>query len=159
MRIDRDLSSSLAILEPAVKFRYSKPRRQHSSAMASTNQMMFMLRKAAPRLTRSLFMCHHACKSPHTSQQSKRLFGTSVRRLSSDGLIPGPQVASQIANTSRSLQSSKRKASFFPELSDKSVAYWLLGSAASVFGIVVFGGLTRLTESGYVNMLESLGMC
>lgn len=25
---------------------------------------------------------------------------------------------------------------------------WLLGSAASVFGIVVFGGLTRLTESG-----------
>lgn len=26
---------------------------------------------------------------------------------------------------------------------------WLLGSAASVFGIVVFGGLTRLTESGY----------
>lgn len=28
------------------------------------------------------------------------------------------------------------------------VAYWLLGSAASVFGIVVFGGLTRLTESG-----------
>jgi cytochrome c oxidase assembly protein subunit 15 len=32
------------------------------------------------------------------------------------------------------------------------VAYWLLGSAASVFGIVVFGGLTRLTESGYVTL-------
>jgi cytochrome c oxidase assembly protein subunit 15 len=30
------------------------------------------------------------------------------------------------------------------------VGYWLIGSAASVFGIVVFGGLTRLTESGYV---------
>jgi cytochrome c oxidase assembly protein subunit 15 len=28
------------------------------------------------------------------------------------------------------------------------VGFWLLGSAASVFGIVVFGGLTRLTESG-----------
>lgn len=39
--------------------------------------------------------------------------------------------------------------SFFPEISHKAVAYWLLGSAASVFGIVVFGGLTRLTESGY----------
>ena len=39
--------------------------------------------------------------------------------------------------------------SFFPEISDKAVGYWLLGSAASVFGIVVFGGLTRLTESGY----------
>merc|ERR1712000_608454 len=36
----------------------------------------------------------------------------------------------------------------FPETSSKGVAYWLLGSAASVFGIVVFGGLTRLTESG-----------
>lgn len=38
----------------------------------------------------------------------------------------------------------------FPNVSDKIVAYWLLGSAASVFGIVVFGGLTRLTESGWV---------
>ena len=37
----------------------------------------------------------------------------------------------------------------FPDVSSKSVAYWLLASAASVFGIVVFGGLTRLTESGY----------
>ncbi|KIW78470.1 hypothetical protein Z517_08306 [Fonsecaea pedrosoi CBS 271.37] len=37
---------------------------------------------------------------------------------------------------------------FFPDTSSNTVAYWLLGSAASVFGIVVFGGLTRLTESG-----------
>ena len=36
----------------------------------------------------------------------------------------------------------------FPDASPRAVAYWLLGSAASVFGIVVFGGLTRLTESG-----------
>ncbi|KAI1850440.1 hypothetical protein JX266_004298 [Neoarthrinium moseri] len=36
----------------------------------------------------------------------------------------------------------------WPDASSKSVGYWLLGSAASVFGIVVFGGLTRLTESG-----------
>lgn len=42
----------------------------------------------------------------------------------------------------------------FPEAtSSRSVAYWLLGSAASVFGIVVFGGLTRLTESGYASPL------
>jgi cytochrome c oxidase assembly protein subunit 15 len=39
-------------------------------------------------------------------------------------------------------------ASTYPGGTDKSVAYWLLGSAASVFGIVIFGGLTRLTESG-----------
>jgi cytochrome c oxidase assembly protein subunit 15 len=43
---------------------------------------------------------------------------------------------------------SKSKSSSWPETSSKSVAYWLLGSAASVFGIVIFGGLTRLTESG-----------
>jgi hypothetical protein len=38
----------------------------------------------------------------------------------------------------------------FPKVSSRAVAYWLLGSAASIFGIVVFGGLTRLTESGCV---------
>lgn len=43
---------------------------------------------------------------------------------------------------------SKNKDSLFPDTSSNTVAYWLLGSAASVFGIVVFGGLTRLTESG-----------
>lgn len=40
------------------------------------------------------------------------------------------------------------KSRSFPETSSKGVAYWLLGSAVSVFGIVVFGGLTRMTESG-----------
>nr|POE49143.1 cytochrome c oxidase assembly protein cox15 [Quercus suber] len=40
------------------------------------------------------------------------------------------------------------KSSSWPATSSSSVAYWLLGSAVSVFGIVIFGGLTRLTESG-----------
>jgi cytochrome c oxidase assembly protein subunit 15 len=44
------------------------------------------------------------------------------------------------------------KMAFFPEASSNTVAYWLLGSAASVFGLVVFGGLTRLTESGYASI-------
>ncbi|CAI7274496.1 CPS_collapsed_G0016760.mRNA.1.CDS.1 [Saccharomyces cerevisiae] len=30
----------------------------------------------------------------------------------------------------------------------KNVAYWLIGTSGLVFGIVVLGGLTRLTESG-----------
>ena len=30
----------------------------------------------------------------------------------------------------------------------KSIGYWLLGTSTLVFGIVVLGGLTRLTESG-----------
>lgn len=45
-------------------------------------------------------------------------------------------------------KTSKTRTSSWPETNSKSVAYWLLGSAASVFGIVIFGGLTRLTESG-----------
>lgn len=45
------------------------------------------------------------------------------------------------------------KTSSWPETNSKTVGYWLLGSAVSVFGIVVFGGLTRLTESGYVNTI------
>ncbi|KAK5113364.1 hypothetical protein LTR62_003464 [Meristemomyces frigidus] len=44
--------------------------------------------------------------------------------------------------------SSSTKLSSFPVLSSKASAYWLLASATSVFGIVIFGGLTRLTESG-----------
>lgn len=45
-------------------------------------------------------------------------------------------------------KTAEKASSSFPKTSSKGVAYWLLGSAASVFGIVVFGGLTRLTESG-----------
>ena len=33
----------------------------------------------------------------------------------------------------------------------RSVGYWLLGTAGLVLGIVVVGGLTRLTESGYAS--------
>lgn len=33
-------------------------------------------------------------------------------------------------------------------ISSKSTSYWLLGTSGLVFGIVVLGGLTRLTESG-----------
>jgi heme a synthase len=51
---------------------------------------------------------------------------------------------------------SKAKGAFFPATSDKQVAYWLLGSAASVFGIVIFGGLTRLTESGYYILFDPI---
>ncbi|KAK4126877.1 COX15-CtaA-domain-containing protein [Parathielavia appendiculata] len=40
------------------------------------------------------------------------------------------------------------KSSSFPNTNAKVVGYWLVGSAVSVFGIVVWGGLTRLTESG-----------
>ncbi|KAI5778365.1 cytochrome oxidase assembly protein-domain-containing protein [Geopyxis carbonaria] len=49
----------------------------------------------------------------------------------------------------------KIKASW-PDTSDRAVGYWLLGSSVLVFGIVVLGGLTRLTESG--NVILSLSI-
>ena len=55
-----------------------------------------------------------------------------------------------------SSDSSTRSTRFFPKASSKPVAYWLLASAASVFGLVVFGGLTRLTESGYCPVAFSI---
>lgn len=33
-------------------------------------------------------------------------------------------------------------------ITDKAVGYWLVGTSGLIFGIVVLGGLTRLTESG-----------
>ncbi|KAH9886558.1 putative cytochrome c oxidase assembly protein [Xylariomycetidae sp. FL2044] len=57
-------------------------------------------------------------------------------------------VARTASTTATTAAPSAGRSSSFPETSSKAVAYWLIGSAASVFGIVVFGGLTRLTESG-----------
>jgi cytochrome c oxidase assembly protein subunit 15 len=57
-----------------------------------------------------------------------------------------------ISHVEKKLPQQQTKRAFFPETSSNTVAYWLLGSAASVFGLVVFGGLTRLTESGYASI-------
>ena len=69
------------------------------------------------------------------------------RRTAAAAALEHAVVAEAAAAGAR--QSAKKAR--FPETSSNAVAYWLLGSAASVFGIVIFGGLTRLTESGYVS--------
>lgn len=69
--------------------------------------------------------------------QTRQFFAPSSKRLSSSSLAAEATADSASVNQSG-----------FPNVTSKAVAYWLLGSAASVFGIVVFGGLTRLTESG-----------
>lgn len=68
--------------------------------------------------------------------------------MNSEGVVERP---SQISLLGKLVEEGtvKKPEKFFPEVSHKAVAYWLLGSAANVYGIVVFGGLTRLTESGY----------
>lgn len=139
------------------------------ASISSTYPMLF----TAPKMTQRLFVCCHcgrlATRSArplvHQKSFSKppslSFFRNSATAISSkaDESVEG---TSSLSLSSRkinkyqkekhlSLDSNKNKTneSFFPEISHKTVAYWLLGSAASVFGIVVFGGLTRLTESGY----------
>ena len=61
-----------------------------------------------------------------------------------EGTLGG--LADSIAARPKAAAAAAKKA--WPEVSDKKVGYWLIGSATLVFGIVVLGGLTRLTESG-----------
>ena len=115
-----------------------------------------LLHRAAPRLTKHFFTCQ-ATQRLSAAKSSQRAWDSAF--FSRAFRTNGPQKSTIIApaglQQSASLESLGKRAngalqrSSFPETSDKKVAYWLLGSAASVFGIVVFGGLTRLTESGY----------
>ncbi|KAJ5612494.1 Cytochrome c oxidase assembly protein COX15 [Penicillium lagena] len=132
--------------------------------MASLVPTLPLWRTLAPRLSRDLFTCrqclrnqglaakplrrYHAVPSPQTrvrstilNSKNRQFFTSSLRKSATASTFE-----SAAANGAKEAKST----SSFPGVSDKSVAYWLLGSAASVFGIVVFGGLTRLTESGYV---------
>lgn len=124
------------------------------------------LRQAPSRLTRRFFQCSHrhtpASLGIHfqireASLKSARSFNTTPLR-SSEGIASSvfseTQSKLSLSSIATGIKEDGRKANayFFPRTSEKVVAYWLLGSAASVFGLVVFGGLTRLTESGYVDM-------
>lgn len=75
----------------------------------------------------------------------------------SDRLSSSPQAArhapapAEAGGSAGGPASTKSASSSFPKITtSRWVGYWLVGSAVSVFGIVVFGGLTRLTESGCV---------
>lgn len=128
------------------------------------------LRRAAPRLSKDFFICHQCLKTPRPALRPSRLppkaSPRTTRFYSSNptaGAVPG-QINIALGPTGNAAVNALRKEyaaasfgsvqkvkkGFFPETSSNSVAYWLLASAGSVFGLVVFGGLTRLTESGYV---------
>lgn len=136
--------------------------------MASLGGSISSSRRFAPRLFKDIFTCrqclrsqNHATKSPFRRQFAGLSFARTGRRdnptiLNSETKqlfshnLKKSAWSSTVANGAQEGGATKGK-SRFPQVSDKSVAYWLLGSAVSVFGIVVFGGLTRLTESGCVN--------
>ncbi|KAH1423896.1 hypothetical protein KXV70_005554 [Aspergillus fumigatus] len=133
--------------------------------MASLGGSVPMFRSLAPRFSKDFFTCRQ-CLGRTQTYATKSLFrkqfaGLSFGQKSSNATpkafsvtatkffspilrrsFAGSAVAGALEHGASQAKSS------FPKVSDKIVAYWLLGSAASVFGIVVFGGLTRLTESG-----------
>lgn len=141
--------------------------------MASLGSSASWARGFAPRLFKDFFTCRQCLRSQNYATKSafrRRTVGLSFAQT---GRSARPTILNTktrqlfLQNLRRSASSStvtnaveegatKAKSSF-PQVSDKSVAYWLLGSAASVFGIVIFGGLTRLTESGCVIAWELLG--
>ncbi|KAK8245296.1 cytochrome c oxidase assembly protein-like protein cox15 [Phyllosticta capitalensis] len=124
--------------------------------MASLLHQAFpALRRAAPRLSQEFFTCSARLASVSAPLAKPFPQGPVLRALrwqSSHALKGGQSPLGALAQELQTKAPAKPvgnvKKSSFPETSDKSVAYWLLGSAVSVFGIVVFGGLTRLTESG-----------
>ncbi|KAJ9151349.1 COX15-CtaA-domain-containing protein [Pleurostoma richardsiae] len=119
------------------------------------------MRRLGLQLSKSPFVCSQCLRKEHRRffTPSSRIgdivrsrgYATaqSVQAQSPMGALSSKIAASTAAAAkpaaSAAGQATKRA---FPETSSKAVGYWLIGSAASVFGIVIFGGLTRLTESG-----------
>ncbi|KAF6826773.1 cytochrome c oxidase assembly protein cox15 [Colletotrichum musicola] len=119
------------------------------------------LRRLALRASPSLFVCRQ-CQRQAPQWPSSRILDI-VRSQQAQQVRCFNQTKAPLSNTAAAAEASPivqqavaaaksakpaAKAGFFPKENSKSVAYWLLGSAVSVFGIVVWGGLTRLTESG-----------
>ncbi|KAF2482444.1 cytochrome oxidase assembly protein-domain-containing protein [Neohortaea acidophila] len=110
------------------------------------------LASKASRILEEAFVCKRCLQ--HQSKARKQFTSTrqtpflnAFRRHQSSSIAPNSPTTSALNQAIQSASRSTSQSSW-PKTSHKSVAYWLLGSAASVFGIVVFGGLTRLTESG-----------
>jgi len=128
--------------------------------MASSSSIIPLLRAVAPRLSRRFFAGQQCTAKPaqiHSLAGSRLQYhgvkhSTFLKAFRSQSTAASPSPIANLGRNITSKASKKKTASFassFPDVSTKSVSYWLFGSAASVFGIVIFGGLTRLTESGY----------
>ena len=102
-------------------------------------------RNQATRLFSSRATPRTPCqKTPRVSSY----FGSLRKNFKAFTISRPASLSTAIAAEQALEQGARATKSHFPDVSSKAVAYWLLGSAASVFGIVIFGGLTRLTESG-----------
>ncbi|KAK8034675.1 cytochrome oxidase assembly protein [Apiospora rasikravindrae] len=108
----------------------------------SASRLLPGLRRAALRAPFAPIACRQSLRQ-QTQQPSIR--PSRILRIVRQASTKA-QPATATFNSATTKASPAKAA--WPETNDEAVGYWLLGSAASVFGIVVFGGLTRLTESG-----------
>ncbi|KAF7552814.1 hypothetical protein G7046_g7296 [Stylonectria norvegica] len=94
------------------------------------------------------FVCNQ-CLRQTTRTVPSRILNVVRSRTYAEAVMAKPMgnITAQAAARSNPSVAGAAKGAF-PKTNSKSVGYWLVGSAVSVFGIVVFGGLTRLTESG-----------
>lgn len=133
--------------------------------------MASILPKAASSVLKDVLVCSSRCRRvalrrrfhfqnvlmdiPLSRKSLTTTIGTSMKApYSSSSLASLSKTIDKVGPRSKRSETHRNGNAYFPEISDKAVAYWLLGSAASVFGIVIFGGLTRLTESGSVLLLQ-----
>lgn len=137
--------------------------------LSGISPLRMRLTLKASRFTQDAFVCrrclHQQSRSSQSqSQQTIRSLNqtpflkafrqsTTQARHQSSAVSQQQSVSSPLGTLGHNIKplgpkSASSARSSWPETNSKSVGYWLLGSAASVFGIVVFGGLTRLTESG-----------
>ncbi|KAE8151220.1 cytochrome oxidase assembly protein-domain-containing protein [Aspergillus avenaceus] len=131
--------------------------------MASLGGSVSLMRSFTPRLSKELFTCRQCLRSQNYATKSafRKNFAAPFAQPTSKintaasfararNAFPNilKRSVSDSTTANAAAEGASKAKSSFPKVSDKTVAYWLLGSAASVFGIVVFGGLTRLTESG-----------
>lgn len=95
-----------------------------------------------------------AAARPLARFQSTRAQPVAEVKASSGAKAVSEEGARASAEAVENAPSKKRLPEF---TSSRAVGLWLLGSAISVFGIIVFGGLTRLTESGFVSPSKDIG--
>ncbi|UKZ50221.1 hypothetical protein TrVGV298_004479 [Trichoderma virens] len=104
------------------------------------------LRRAALQMPSRFFVCNQCLRQAPRRSPSPIL--NIVRSRGYADAKPLESLAAQSAAAAASQAQGQASKAFPKKTTSKAVALWLIGSAASCFGIVVFGGLTRLTESG-----------
>ncbi|KAM4062989.1 cytochrome oxidase assembly protein [Hirsutella rhossiliensis] len=104
------------------------------------------IRRLAIQGPSKFFVCNQCLRQAPRRPPPKIL--SVIRPRGYASASPAAPPLGSVAKQSTAPRAPEAVKQAFPQTTSKGVAYWLLGSAASVFGIVVFGGLTRLTESG-----------